>query len=405
MKLIFILFLSSYWVQSYCLLLKVFFISKKIVTAPIQRCINWGIRFLPKPQLQTNFEPWPSFRNRTLIQIRQGLQNPETGESNDTEQIVMKRVLLAKLLSWLLQKLIRKHTDYVQNLQVYVHALSNPHVIRGKIDQIHLNFNKISFRGLYVSGGGKLMLKDIDLRMRRFLFQNLQTLRKPYVIHADFTFTQQDIINSKLFRDLIQLLVNLILEKIFAANRIVSASIRKVTINTCRIATQGTVKLQLTQHSLFPMSSSLSPSSSTTVTTEGSNTSISKSRNEDFQASVDFEISAETAMRDEGQIFCLKDLQVILNPDSMLLRTSVSLPIVSSSIDVDIGDDCRIESLVIANKCIRIRAISLISPISPFAVTTSVSKAMFKYDLSSFFSSLLWLNGGILMKLLPSPSS
>ena len=48
--------------------------------------------------------------------------------------------------------------------------------------------------------------------MRRFLFQNMQSIRKPYKMHGDFLLTQADIVNSKLIRNLIQLLVNTILE-------------------------------------------------------------------------------------------------------------------------------------------------------------------------------------------------
>ena len=32
--------------------------------------------------------------------------------------------------------------------------------------------------------------QDVDLRMRRFLFQNLQSVRKPYTIYGDFLLTQ-----------------------------------------------------------------------------------------------------------------------------------------------------------------------------------------------------------------------
>ena len=44
-----------------------------------------------------------------------------------------------------------------------------------------------------------------------------------------------------------------------------------------------------------------------------------------------------------------------------------------------IGDDCRLDSLVIANKHVWIRANSIISPVTPFQVTQVKSKALYRY--------------------------
>lgn len=113
-------------------------------------------------------------------------------------------------------------------------------------------------------------------------------------------------------------------------------------------------------------------------------------------ASIDFEISTGAGIRDEGQTLYLRDVKVLLNPRSIL---QTDIPILTvSPIDVDLGEEFRIESLVIANKNIWIRAASIISPIEPFAVIESRPKALYSYDLSVMLSNLLRLNGGIAMR-------
>jgi hypothetical protein len=101
-------------------------------------------------------------------------------------------------------------------------------------------------------------------------------------------------------------------------------------------------------------------------------------------------------IRDEGQTVFLRDIKVLLNPLS-ILRTDIPILFISP-IDVDLGEDFRIESLVIANKNIWIRAASVISPVAPFAVSERRSKGLFKYDMAVLLSSLLRLNGGIAMR-------
>ena len=58
--------------------------------------------------------------------------------------------------------------------------------------------------------------------------------------------------------------------------------------------------------------------------------------------------------------------QVVLNPDSAF-RATVPIPL-ATPIDVDLGEDFRLSSLVIADKHVWLRADAVISPIPPFQV-------------------------------------
>ena len=132
------------------------------------------------------------------------------------EHKITRKPIFAHFISWILRRLVETRTQFVSGLEVNVLSPSNRDILRGRVNTLELKFDKIAYGQLFVSGGGRLILQGLDLRMRRFLFQNLQSLRKPYKIYADLLLTQADIVNSKFIRNLIQLLVNTILERVFA---------------------------------------------------------------------------------------------------------------------------------------------------------------------------------------------
>lgn len=89
------------------------------------------------------------------------------------------------------------------------------------------------------------------------------------------------------------------------------------------------------------------------------------------------------------------DIQVVLNPENIILRTTIPI-FLSVPIDVDIGDDFTIDSLVIGDRHIWLRAETIISPLVPeFGVAVPTKKALYRYDLAALLSKLLALQGGI----------
>lgn len=314
---------------------------------------------------------WPSFINKNLSSLQSSFKELDLMRENKK----FRPVFLARIVSWILKKIVRSNTQYVTGLEINVQSNKNRYILRGKVDTLELKFDTISFCNIFVSGGGRLIIKGLDLRVRRFLFQNLQSIRKPYIIYCDLLFSQLDIMNSGLIRNLMQLLVDTILANVFSqikgigidTSRLFKAEITKVTINSRRIYVQGTAKF------------------------------ISDNSNYALEyASLDFEVSSGAGMRSEGQILYLKDIKVLLNPKSVL-RTDIPI-ILTNPIDVDLGDNFRVESLVIANKNVWIRAASVISPIDPFYVSEPPSRALYRYDVSVLLSSLLRLNGGVALR-------
>lgn len=224
---------------------------------------------------------------------------------------------------------------------------------------MEMKFDKIEFGQIFVSGGGRLIIQGLDLRMRRFLFQNLNSLRKPYRIYGDFLLTQSDIVNSKFIRNLIQLLVNTILERVLIqqASELLSVLVIKVTIRNRRLYAHGSVRSALAS------------------------------------SVINFEVSTGAGVRADGRVIYLKDIQVVLNPDSVL-RANVPI-VLTTPIDIDLGENINIENMIIAKKSVWLRVVSIISPDLQIG-DEKPSIALYKFDLAQLLSSTLFLKGGIL---------
>mmetsp|Transcript_18367 Transcript_18367/g.30778 ORF Transcript_18367/g.30778 Transcript_18367/m.30778 type:complete len:398 (-) Transcript_18367:338-1531(-) len=299
----------------------------------------------------------------------------------------LKRPLFARVVAWILSRLVRKSTSSLNGLEMHVIADSNHDILRGKLDTIELKFDKVNYAQFFVSGGGRLIIKDLSLRMRRFLFKNAQAIRKPYTLYCDLLLTQQDIVKSTFIRNLIQLLVDTILERVIGGQNIVGISVEEVRIHSRRIHAKGVARL------LPDTTTSGRPVS--TVRREQREKGKVHSSNDEGLISLPFEVSTGIGVKEGGHHIFVKDIQVILNPDNKLLRAVVPLP-QTAPIDIDLGAGFQIQSLVIANKNIWLRAASKISPVQPFQVVDFETTALYHYDLSALLSSVLRLNGGLI---------
>jgi hypothetical protein len=91
-----------------------------------------------------------------------------------------------------------------------------------------------------------------------------------------------------------------------------------------------------------------------------------------LEDSVTFEVSLGVGTRSRGQVVYLKDITFTLNPDSALLRASV--PVAPSvPIDVDLGNSISLDSLVITDTHVGIKATCKVSPFAPESGPASAS--------------------------------
>ena len=78
--------------------------------------------------------------------------------------------------------------------QSLTYSLTHSITLSGKIQVLAMKFDKIGYGQLLVTGGGRLLIEGIELRMRRFLLglgSNNLSLRNPYRIFGDFLLTQR----------------------------------------------------------------------------------------------------------------------------------------------------------------------------------------------------------------------
>mmetsp|Transcript_22344 Transcript_22344/g.22528 ORF Transcript_22344/g.22528 Transcript_22344/m.22528 type:complete len:419 (+) Transcript_22344:217-1473(+) len=276
------------------------------------------------------------------------------------------QVLTGRLLAWFLKSLIEPRTKSISGLKIDVYSAANRDIIRGKVDRCILKFDTIAYSMIQISGGGTLEVTGVELKMRRLLFQDLHFLRKPYNIRADFVFLEADIVNSQIFRSWIQSLVDIIITQALsdpARGVIPNVTIKRATIRSKRFYIHGEA-------------------------------AVGKTR-----ATIPFEMSASFAVRNK-QIVYVQNIQVVLNPDTFL-RTSVPI-LLSSPIDVDLGDDIIIDEFAITGNSIEVKARSVVYPVEPFAVTPLVKRALYRYDLTAVLSQALRFKGGFLRMILPS---
>jgi hypothetical protein len=84
---------------------------------------------------------------------------------------------------------------------------------------------------------------------------------------------------------------------------------------------------------------------------------------------MDFEVSSRLGVRENNpSMLYLQDVTVTANPESVLMRTQLPIPS-NAAVDVDLGAECHIERLVIADEKIAFAASALISPVRTFGVT------------------------------------
>lgn len=318
-----------------------------------------------------------------------GSAAPGVSEVTGTVATLKKPVILARVVSWLLMKLVESRTQQADGLEISVHSDSNHHVITGKLGTIEMKFDKLEYAQLFVSGGGKVVIEGLQLRIRRFLFQKLQSVRQPYRIHCDLHLTQQDIMKSVFIRNLIQRVADAVMEKVLNTKKVLNLSVTGVTIQRGRIHVAGTATF-LTDSPITVLMSS-----------------YSKAQNTGGLISADFEITTKISARTAvPQIVSLEDVLVVVNPDSTLLRTI--LPIPGGSINIDLGEHCNLQTLTVDDHSIHLCGSSLISPVKPLTAVSQryrkvpvlpkigSSIASFRYDLASVLSSVLKLNGGII---------
>ena len=273
------------------------------------------------------------------------------------DNIEKDSVLAARLVGWIVSKIISSNARSISGLSVRVLSTSNRDVLRGRIGSIYVKVDSIACGVIQTNGGAMVLLDGVELKLRQLFFGTQNFLRKPYRINTDFVLTQSDIVNSRWIKGLIQNLVNWIVSNKIIIGELIAPTIKMVTIRSRRIFVLVDV--------VFPTG-----------------------------AIIPVEISTGVGVRNNRQIIFLRDLTYTLDPNGPLNPFRRPL-LIQDPIDVDLGEDCFIEGIDISNKSISVRAMAIISPVNPFTVAPVANRAACRFDLAALLSSVLRVNGGV----------
>lgn len=251
---------------------------------------------------------------------------------------------ITKFLSWTISRMVLSKTIDTKGLKVKVEGISNNNLIRGHINKVMIKFNQLKHSQFTISGGGKLMVRDLEVDFRRMLFRNLPFVEHPYTIHCDFNLTQDDIMQSLLIRKSLQNCVNSVMTRFLGSRNIASVLVTEVYVNNSRLYTLGSIAAWSDSSlSLYFGSKSNKPNSSGLV-------------------NMGFEVSTRLGVRENNpHVVYFEDVIMVLNPS--LPAERITLPIsADTTVDIDLGDLCTVESLQVAHDRVHFAVSVVISP-------------------------------------------
>uniref|UniRef100_A0A7S2V2K7 Uncharacterized protein n=1 Tax=Fibrocapsa japonica TaxID=94617 RepID=A0A7S2V2K7_9STRA len=258
-----------------------------------------------------------------------------------------RRPFCAKFANWIGKRIIKSRSRYVSKLSVSVASDSNIQVLSGNLKSIEVSFDQLFFEKWQVTGGGYLQILGLNLKLTAFVFTWLRKLKKPFELYSEVVLTQSDLINSPALRDVAQVILNGVLSRALDRS-LLSVKVRKVSIVDNRIAFYGIANSAVT-------------------------------------GSIPFTVWTGLQLKDNGHVISLDQLEVSTNPNTWLEMT---VPVYSlGPIDIDLGENAKIERLTIENRKVLVGARAVISTVPPFQVAQVEKRATYHYDLGKFLST------------------
>jgi len=150
-----------------------------------------------------------------------------------------KTTRASRIVEQLTESFLLRQTMHTLNLKIKADSNTNlSEILNGKVKGVTCTFDRLAFRNLKVSGGGRLSAQGLTLTPLSFapgLEKVLQRFRSPFELHVcDCVLTQDDVMNSSCIRNGLQRLLNMILKKLLFhvgwRDNIMALSISKVRI-------------------------------------------------------------------------------------------------------------------------------------------------------------------------------
>ena len=231
----------------------------------------------------------------------------------------------------------------------------------GRMPPMRLRFDRAAIPQLSSSGGTELLLVRAEFSPWWFLDKSVRPLRRPMAIFGDIRFTESDVTESTMVRDLVEKLVNIILTSPLPSwmrEGLQVGEIDAVEISeTNRIRVRGR------------------------LSTEG--------------FSPPFSVSFGASIRGAGHVVVFDEFDLFLTPTYANV-IKVYLPKSALSVELDLGRNARIDHLEIKGKWgVRIKGWARLSPVPSFRVSNLRAKNApfyYKFDLSAMFSELFGIS-------------
>lgn len=143
---------------------------------------------------QSTAYPRPKVSARTLLELdvedavealpprKQRLALEAAGEDIRATAAITKDPLWSKFLVWFFERVITSRAVMVEGLQVCVDARSNREAMSGLLQSVGITFNHLELENLQISGGARMNITGLDLKVMTLLWKRFGSFKKPFEV-------------------------------------------------------------------------------------------------------------------------------------------------------------------------------------------------------------------------------
>ena len=95
---------------------------------------------------------------------------------------VGKDPLWSKFLVWFFERVITSRAQVVEGLEVNVDARSNREAMSGLLQSVGITFNHLELENLQISGGARMNITGLDLKVMTLLWKRFGSFKKPFEV-------------------------------------------------------------------------------------------------------------------------------------------------------------------------------------------------------------------------------
>ncbi|CAM9827277.1 unnamed protein product [Ectocarpus fasciculatus] len=203
--------------------------------------------------------------------------------------------------------------------------------------------------GLEISGGARMNITNLDLKVMTLLWKRFGSFKKPFEIEGSYVLTSGDLSTSSMVRRLVTNMMNSTLRKL---ETLATEPLRKSSITITQVSAKRS-RLVIEGEMAYD------------------------------SAKVPFTYRTSIGVKGKGHVVYLKDAEVFWES----VGGSLSLPLLPlETFDVDMGEGARIESIRIVNGQVALKARVVISPFPPLLVASLRKRAAFRFDVAERLS-------------------